>query len=121
MGAKIVEIKNARTNKNYAYNQLVFSLPYDIDMQAVIDNRDEIEKRFDYVLESIIREKAVGDVYLITVSYTKENRTKVETVQITIDKTTSPLEVFQRIRKCITSNFGCDENKFAILNLTKLT
>ena len=120
MDAKIVEIKNALTNKNYAYNQLVFSIPNDIDMRAIIDNKDEIEKRFNYVLESIIRENNVGDIYLVTVSYTKENKTKVETVQITLDKTTSPLEIFQRIRKCITSNFGCDENKFAILNLTKL-
>lgn len=120
MNAKIVEIKNALTNKNYAYNQLVFSLPNDIDMQAIIDNKDEIEKRFNYILESIVREKAVEDVYLTTVSYTKENKTKVETVQITLDKTTSPLEVHQKLCRCINNHFGCN-NRFAILNLTKLT
>lgn len=120
MDAKIVEIKNALTNKNYAYNQLAFSLPNNIDMHAIIVNKDEIEKRFNYVLESIIRENNVGDVYLVTVSYTKENKNRVETAQIGIDKETSPLEIFAKIRECLDNQFGCG-NKAAILNLTKLT
>ena len=120
MDAKIIEIKNAQTNKNYAYNQLMFSLPHDIDMQAVLNNREEIEKRFNYVLDSIIRENNVEDIYLTTVQYVKEDVPKIESVQITMDKTTSPLEVFQKLRKCIKNHFGCSNN-FAILNLTKLT
>jgi hypothetical protein len=84
-------------------------------MRKVYDKKEEIEKRFNYILESIIREYDVEDVYLITI----RNEGIYKTFQFSYKKEASPIDMFNYIKNLVKEQYCYDS--FAIVNLTKLT
>lgn len=114
MNAKLITLKPKTTNEGYGYTSIEFSLPLDIDMKKVFNMKEEIEKRFNYILESVIRESDIEDVYLATIL----SNGIYSTFQCTLSKEISPLEKFEKIRDIIKAQFGYDT--FVIFNLIKL-
>lgn len=115
MNAKLITLEPKITNEGYEYNSIEFSIPHDIDMRKVYDKKDEIEKRFNYVLESVIREYDVEDVYLITIM----NEGVAKTFQFSYKKEASPIDMISHIKNLVKEQYYYDS--FAIINLTKLT
>ena len=114
MNAKLITLKPKTTNEGIGYNSIEFALPHDKDMKKVFNMREEIEKRFNYILESIIRESDIEDVYLATIL----SSGTYSTFQLSLSKEISPLEKFEKIRDIVKAQFGYDA--FVVLNLIKL-
>lgn len=114
MNAKLITLEPKTTNEGYEYNSIEFSLPHDIDMKKVFNMKEEIEKRFNYILESIIRESDSEDVYIATIY----SNGIYLTFQFTLSKEISPLEKFEKIRDIVKAKYGYDN--FVTFNLIKL-
>lgn len=114
MNAKLITLEPKITNEGYGYNSIEFSLPHDIDMKKVFYMKEEIEKRFNYILESIIRESDIEDVYLATIL----SNGIYSTFQLSLSKEISPLEKFEKIRDIVKAQYGYDN--FILFSLIRL-